>query len=285
MSPRQRLDVLLVERQLAESREQAQRLIRSGKVKVGGRISDKPGVAIDIAAAVEILAPASRFVSRGGEKLQGALDAFPVSPQDCTCLDLGASTGGFTDCLLQAGAQRVYAVDVGRAQLHEKLRADDRVIVLEEVNARALTRDLIPEPITFCTGDLSFISLLKVMPAAVGLLNKGANAILLVKPQFEAGPRHVRRGGVVTDPAVHRQVLQDVLQGLAALALAPKDIMLSPLRGPAGNREYLVWLVKGIDIRDQTDTMENEQATLAPQMVATIDRTVEMAFSDKKVDE
>lgn len=245
MSPKLRLDVLLVEKALAESREQAQRLIRAGRVTVGGRLADKPGVATDVAAEVAVTAPASRFVSRGGEKLQAALDRFSVSPREAVCMDIGSSTGGFTDCLLQAGARKVYAVDVGRAQLHERLRADERVVVLEAVNARELSAAQIPEPIDFCTADVSFISLLKVIPAAWPLLKDGAQAIFLVKPQFEAGPKHVRKGGVVIDPAIHRDVLRKVGDGMNQIGFSIRGLMPSPLKGPAGNREYLIWLQKG----------------------------------------
>lgn len=265
MTSKKRLDVLLVDRGLAESREQAQRLIRAGLVTIDGRLSDKPGVAIDAAADVAVAGPASRFVSRGGEKLQSALDRFGISLANRICLDLGASTGGFTDCLLQAGAAKVYAVDVGRAQLHEKLRADPRVVVLESVNARNLGPQHVSDPIEFLSADVSFISLLKVIPAARPLLTQGSTVIVLVKPQFEAGPKHVRKGGVVTDPAIHVQVLRQVIEGLSGCDLVFQGLAPSPLKGPAGNREYLLWLAS-----------DAEPGTTA--MDSPIDAAVEEAF-------
>jgi len=242
MPKRTRLDVLLAEQGLAESREKAQRLIRAGQVTVDGRRIDKPGTAVQPQARIELSALGPRFVSRGGEKLQGALERFGLDPKGRTCLDLGASTGGFTDCLLQAGARRVYAVDVGHGQLHERLRADPRVVLREGLNARNLDLAAVDgERIDFCTADLSFISLLKVAAAAARVLAPGAILVALVKPQFEAGRRHVRRGGRVADPAAHREALGGVVAGIAAEGFDFQDVCPSPLRGPAGNREYLAW--------------------------------------------
>ncbi|MCX7016333.1 MAG: TlyA family RNA methyltransferase [Candidatus Sumerlaeota bacterium] len=235
-----RLDLLLVERGLAESRERAQRLIRAGQVSVAGELVDKPGAAVASEARIEVASLGERFVSRGGEKLQAALERFALSPAGLICMDLGASTGGFTDCLLQAGALKVYAIDVGHGQLHEKLRADPRVVSREGVNARELKSDTVDgEPIQFCTADLSFISLLKVIPAAAPLLAPGAALVVLVKPQFEAGRQHVRRGGRVLDPSVHRKVLRRALDGIVSEGFGFQGLCASPLRGPAGNREYL----------------------------------------------
>jgi len=245
MPKRIRLDVLLYERGLAESREKAQRLIRAGQVSVNGRLVDKPGAAVEPEAKIELTDLGPRFVSRGGEKLQAALDGFGLDPAGRVCLDLGASTGGFTDCLVQAGARRVYAVDVGHGQLHERLRADPRVISREGLNARALDSGVVDgESIEFCAADVSFISLLKTVPAAAALLAPGADLVVLVKPQFEAGRRHVRRGGRVVDPEVHRETLEHVLTGLAAEGFDFQGVLPSPLRGPAGNREYLAWFRK-----------------------------------------
>lgn len=266
-----RLDILVAEQGLAESREQAQRLIRAGRITVNGRVADKPGVSFDPRCAVALSGPASRFVSRGGEKLQAALEAFGLSPQDQVCLDVGASTGGFTDCLLQGGARRVYAVDVGRAQLHEKLRADERVVVLEGVNARGLPPEMIGGQIEFCTADVSFISLLKVMPAVCAVLGEGATAVLLIKPQFEAGARYVRKGGVVRDPQVHRAVLRQVIQGLGEIGFEWRGLIVSPLRGPAGNREYLAW------VRYQPGAGGE-----SPGLDEAIDLAVAAAFADER---
>jgi len=237
----ERLDILLVERKLAESREQAQRLIQAGQVRVNGRVAPKPGhrFARDSAVEVEI---GPRFVSRGGEKLAAALDAFALDVAGCICLDVGSSTGGFTDCLLQRGAARVYAVDVGRGLLHWKLRNDPRVVLLEGVNARHLTEGDLPEPAGFAAVDVAFISLTKILPAVIRLLQPSAGVVTLIKPQFEAGREHVRRGGVVTDPAVRAAVLERIRGfGTRELGLEWQGACASPLKGPAGNVEYLAW--------------------------------------------
>jgi 23S rRNA (cytidine1920-2'-O)/16S rRNA (cytidine1409-2'-O)-methyltransferase len=247
MAKRIRLDILLTERGLAESREKAQRLIRAGQVFIGGQRIDKPGAAVAPDAELTVVALGPRFVSRGGKKLQSALERFNLSPAGKVCLDLGASTGGFTDCLLQAGAARVYAIDVGKSQLHEKLRGDPRVISREGLNARYLDREAIGEPIEFCTGDLSFISLLKVIPAVGPLMAPGAALAVLVKPQFEAGREHVRKGGVVTGPDIHRETLLRVLRGISSDGFDFRAAAPSPLRGPAGNREYLAWFVRSAE--------------------------------------
>ncbi len=244
MAKRIRIDVLLAERGLAESCEKAQRMIRAGQVSSGGQLLDKPGSTIAPDAELTVRSLWPRFVSRGGEKLQRALDCFALNPAGKVCLDLGASTGGFTDCLLQAGAARVHAIDVGRSQLHEKLLNDPRVVSREQFNARYLDRGTIGEPIEFCTGDLSFISLLKVIPAAAPLMAPGAILAVLVKPQFEAERRHVRKGGVVLDPDVHRECLLRVLRGIACEGFDFQAAAPSPLRGPAGNREYLAWFIR-----------------------------------------
>lgn len=225
-------------RGLVESRSQARALIMAGAVRVGGRVIDKPGMPLP-EGALEI-AGGGRFVSRGGEKLQRALDRFPLDPAGAVCADLGASTGGFTDCLLQAGAARVYAVDVGRGQLHWKLRQDERVVVIERQNARYL--ESLPEPVALVVADLSFISLALILPTMRRLLAPAGEAVTLVKPQFEAGREAVGKGGVVRDPATHRAVLHRFLddarrEGFLTLGLIP-----SPLRGPAGNVEFLAHL-------------------------------------------
>jgi 23S rRNA (cytidine1920-2'-O)/16S rRNA (cytidine1409-2'-O)-methyltransferase len=264
MPKKTRLDLLMAQRGLAESRERAQRLIRAGLVVVEGRRIDKPGTAVPSEAAVVVNSAGPRFVSRGGEKLQAGLDRFALSPRGRVCLDLGASTGGFCDCLLQAGALRVHAVDVGRGQLHERLRADPRVISHERLNARRLTREILGETVGFCTADLSFISLLTVIPAAAPLMEPDAPLAALIKPQFEAGRRHVRRGGVVLDPKVHRDVLERVLSGIAELGFDFRGLTVSPLRGPAGNREYLAWLARAPGSPPPPDAIEAAVAEAFP---------------------
>lgn len=236
---KRRLDQLLVERGLAESRERAQRLIRAGGVKVGNQPADKPGHAY--AEDVEItVAERERYVGRGGYKLEAALKHFDVAVSGRVALDVGASTGGFTDCLLQHGAAHVYAVDVGAGQLHWNLRNDPRVTVLERVNARYLEPDQF-DPAPACAAmDVSFISLTKVLPAVTQVLVPGALLITLIKPQFEAGREQVGRGGVVRDPSVHEQVIEQVRAfGTGTIGLAWRGVCPSPLKGPAGNIEFL----------------------------------------------
>lgn len=238
---RRRLDQLLVERGLAESREQAQRLIRAGSVRVAGQVHTQPGRLLDPGAALEVEAPA-RYVGRGGEKLEAALRHFAVDVAGRVCLDVGASTGGFTDCLLQHGASRVYALDVGRGQLHWKLRKDVRVVVIEGVNARYLRAGDLPETPTMATVDVSFISLEKVLPAVTAILAPDADLITLIKPQFEAGRHEVRRGGVVRDSAVREAVVARVRAfGEETLGLEWRGVYESPIRGPAGNVEFLAY--------------------------------------------
>lgn len=242
---RERLDEALVARGLAESRSQARALIMAGIVRAGGRVVDKPGMPTP-AGALEVLS-GGRFVSRGGEKLQGALDRFPIAPQGLVCADLGASTGGFTDCLLQAGAAKVYAVDVGRGQLHWKIRQDSRVVVIERQNARYLER--LPELVSLVVADLSFISLALILPTIRRLLVPGGQTLTLVKPQFEAGRDAVGKGGVVRDPATHRAVLRRFLDDARREGFAVLGLIGSPLRGPAGNVEFLAHLrVAGADL-------------------------------------
>ena len=256
---KERLDVLLVERGLAASRSQAQRLIRAGLVRVAGQISDKPGTQVPVGAEIALEAR-PRFVSRGGEKLEAALVRFDLDVTGAVAADVGASTGGFTDCLLQHGASRVYAVDVGYGQLDWRLRNDPRVVVVERTNARYL--ESLPEPVDLVIADVSFISLGLVLPSAVRWLAplyehtesspreaercKG-QVVALIKPQFEAGRRDVAKGGVVRDPAVHRRVLEQVLNIAAGLGLGLRGLMPSPLRGPAGNIEFLGWWGMGAE--------------------------------------
>jgi len=235
-----RLDSLLVERGLVESRSLAQRLIRAGEVLVDGQLADKPGADVAESAGI-VLKAKPRFVSRGGEKLAAALERFPVDVGGLVAADIGASTGGFTDCLLQHGAAQVYAIDVGYGQLAWELRQDARVVVMERVNARYLAA--LPELVDVIVSDVSFISLRIVYATAVQWLKPGGTVISLIKPQFEAGREHVGKGGVVRDPAVHRQVLETVTAEMAALGLGLRGLMVSPLLGPAGNVEFLGWWI------------------------------------------
>jgi len=238
------LDVLLVERGLAESRTQAQRLIRAGLVRVAGQVADKPGTQVATDAGITLQAR-PRFVGRGGKKLEAALVRFGLDVAGAVAADVGASTGGFTDCLLQHGACRVYAIDVGYGQLDWRLRNDPRVVVMERTNARYL--ESLPEPVDLATADVSFISLGLILPAVVRWLRPGGQVVALIKPQFEAGRREVGKGGVVRDPEVHQRVLERVLGVAADLGLGLCELMPSPLRGPAGNVEFLGWWGPGAD--------------------------------------
>ena len=236
-----RLDRLVMARHLAPSRHQAEAAIRAGEVYVEGRRLEKPGLLVAAEAVVERRARRPVFVSRGGTKLAAAIDAFGVDPTGRVVLDVGASTGGFTDCILQRGARRVYAVDVGRGQLHWRLRQDPRVVSLEGRHAARLRPGDLPEVADLATVDCSFISVLKVLPAIQQLVRPGGLLLVLVKPQFEAGPKAAPRG-VVRDPAVHEAVLRRVVEQAVGLGLAPEGVVASPLLGPAGNREFFVAL-------------------------------------------
>jgi 23S rRNA (cytidine1920-2'-O)/16S rRNA (cytidine1409-2'-O)-methyltransferase len=234
-----RLDVLLAERGLVESREQGRRLIQAGQVLLGDQVIDKPGTQVPADAELRLKATLP-YVSRGGLKLAAALDAFGIGPAGKVCLDVGASTGGFTDCLLQHGATRVYAVDVGYGQLAWRLRQDPRVVVMERTNVRYL--ELLPELCDLATIDVSFISLELVLPVVMHLVRPGADIIPLIKPQFEAGKGQVGKGGVVRDPAIHQTVLEKVLGWAQNHGLAVLGLIRSPLEGPAGNVEFLAHL-------------------------------------------
>jgi 23S rRNA (cytidine1920-2'-O)/16S rRNA (cytidine1409-2'-O)-methyltransferase len=236
-----RLDERLVADGLAESRAKAQALVMSGVVAVDGAVIDKPGTRVASEAAVELRATGSRFVSRGGDKLAGALDDLGVDPAGRTCLDLGASTGGFTDCLLQAGARRVFAVDVGYGQLDAKLRGDPRVIVLERINARSLAPAQIPEPVELVVADLAFISLRLVVPALAAVA-PAAEWLLLVKPQFEVGREQVGKGGVVREDALRVAAVDAVREACVALGWAEIGRADSRVHGPKGNREIFLHL-------------------------------------------
>ena len=244
---RRRLDAELVRRGLAGSRTEAAEAIRGGQVTVRGTQAEKPSTLVAADEPVALTATPRRFASRGGEKLDAALDRFGVDVQGRRCLDAGASTGGFTDCLLRRGASAVIAVDVGYGQLAWALRTDPRVIVLERTNVRDLEADALPFRPSFVAADLSFISLRLVLGPLADAAEGAAEFVLLVKPQFEAGREDVGSGGVVRDPAVWRRVIQEVADACREVGLAPGAVMVSPLLGPAGNAEFLLRAVRGAE--------------------------------------
>ena len=245
MSEKKRLDVLLTERGLQESRQRAQAVIMSGEVFVNGQRVDKPGTAVAEDAQIEVRGGTLAYVSRGGLKLEKAMAAFPIDLNGAVCADIGASTGGFTDCMLQNGAEKVYAVDVGYGQLAWKLRSDPRVVCLERTNARYLTHEQVPDELDFASVDVSFISLKLILPPLNGLLKNGGHAVCLVKPQFEAGREKVGKKGVVRDPAVHQEVLEHFLEHAKKSDFTVLGLTYSPIRGPEGNIEYLGYLERG----------------------------------------
>lgn len=242
---KERLDVLLVSRGLAQSREKAKAVIMSGEVLVNGQREDKAGSMFDTAVEITLKHPPLKYVSRGGLKLEKAIQTYELNLEGKVCMDIGSSTGGFTDCMLQNGAAKVYAVDVGYGQLAWKLRSDPRVVCLERTNARYLSRQEIPEEPDFSSVDVSFISLKLILPAIAGVLREGGQAAALIKPQFEAGREKVGKKGVVRDPAVHAEVLEHFLDHARESGFTVLDLSYSPVRGPEGNIEYLGYLVKG----------------------------------------
>ena len=242
---KKRLDVLLVEQGLADSRQKAQAMIMAGQIYAGERRCDKAGQTLDDGTVLEIRGQAIPYVSRGGLKLEKAMKSFPITLKDKIAADIGASTGGFTDCMLKNGASKVYAVDVGYGQLAWAIRNDPRVVCLERTNARYLTREQIPEPLDFASVDVSFISLGLILPALRPLLRDGGEAVALVKPQFEAGREKVGKKGVVRDPAIHLEVLGQFLYQADQSDFSVKELDFSPIRGPEGNIEYLGYLCVG----------------------------------------
>ena len=247
---KKRLDVLMAERGLAESREKAKALIMSGVVYAGGVRADKAGTSYDEEIPLEIRGEKPRYVSRGGLKLEKAMQVFPIDIRGSICLDVGSSTGGFTDCMLQNGAARVYSIDVGRGQLDWKLRNDPRVVCMERTNIRYVQPEDLPEKGSFSSIDVSFISLVKVLLPVRDLLEEDGRIVCLIKPQFEAGREKVGKKGVVRDPKVHEEVIRKVVLYAAGIGLVPLALDFSPVKGPEGNIEYLCFLAK----------MENERA-------------------------
>ncbi len=240
--PKQRLDVLVVSLGLCDSREQAQRLILAGEVSVKGQVISKPGTKVDDSLPVTVRNK-PKYVSRGGLKLEGALKAFPVPAEGKVCLDIGSSTGGFTDCLLQNGALRVHAVDVGTNQLVWKLRTDPRVIVKEQFNARYMTPEDLGEKVQLIVSDVSFISLTKILPAAYGCLEEGGDLLVLIKPQFELQPEDIGPGGIVRDPALHQRAVDKIHDFVVnELHREWMGVADSPIKGMEGNTEFLAWL-------------------------------------------
>lgn len=241
---KKRIDVLLFERGLAPSREKARTLIMAGSVYVNNQKFDKPGDTVSDDAEIEVRGSTLKYVSRGGLKLEKAMQLFPIDLNGKICMDIGASTGGFTDCMLQNGAQRVYSVDVGYGQLAWQLRQDPRVVNLERTNARYLTREQVPEEIDFFSVDVSFISLRIILPAVRPLLRDGGLAVCLIKPQFEAGREKVGKKGVVRDRAVHEEVVETICRFALENGYSVLGLTFSPVKGPEGNIEYLVYLEK-----------------------------------------
>ena len=239
---KERLDVLLVQRGLAPSREKAKTMIMEGNVFVDQQREDKAGSFFDVEAKIEVRGNTLRYVSRGGLKLEKAMEAFGLDLSGCVCMDIGASTGGFTDCMLQNGAAKVYAVDVGYGQFAWKLRQDPRVVCMEKTNIRYVTPDQIGEPLDFASVDVSFISMTKVLEPAKALLREGAQMVCLIKPQFEAGKDKVGKKGVVREQSTHREVIEKVIAYARGLGFRVLHLDYSPVKGPEGNIEYLVHL-------------------------------------------
>lgn len=239
MKHKERLDMLLTEKGLCDSRSRAQALIMSGEVYVNGQKCDKAGTAVDVEAEIEVRGNVCPYVSRGGLKLEKALRDFGVDPAGYVCSDSGASTGGFTDCLLQKGAKKVFAIDVGYGQLAWSIRTDPRVVCMERTNIRYVTPERLGEPLDLSVIDVSFISLRIVLPAVKALLKPTGQVLCLIKPQFEAGKEKVGKKGVVRDPAVHAEVLENFLSLAASLDLTVRNLTFSPVKGPEGNIEFL----------------------------------------------
>ena len=263
---KKRLDVELVDRGLVQRRERAKVVIMEGLVYVNGQKSDKAGTPVKEDDRIEVRGETLRYVSRGGKKLEKAMQVFPVVLEGCTCMDIGASTGGFTDCMLQNGAVKVYAVDVGYGQLAWSLRTDERVVNLERTNIRYITEEQVPQPVDFISVDVSFISLTLVLPVAHRLLKDGAQMVCLVKPQFEAGRDKVGKKGVVRDPQIHREVIRKVIDCAAELGFWVRGLDFSPIKGPEGNIEYLLFLQK-----PQQEALPPEETVAEEQIAGVVD--------------
>lgn len=261
-----RLDQYLVQHGMIQSRERAKALIMAGVVFVNEQKVDKAGEMIKEDAKVEVRGHDIGYVSRGGLKLEKAMQCFPLTPNGKVCMDIGASTGGFTDCMLQNGAVKVYAVDVGYGQLAWSLRTDERVVNLERTNIRYITEEQVPQPVDFISVDVSFISLTLVLPVAHRLLKDGAQMVCLVKPQFEAGKDKVGKKGVVRDPQIHREVIRKVIDCAAELGFWVRGLDFSPIKGPEGNIEYLLFLQK-----PQQEALPPEETVAEEQIAGVVD--------------
>ena len=244
MTNKKRLDVAMVERGLAESRQKAQAIIMAGQVYVDDQKVDKAGAPVKEEQVIQVRGKTLRYVSRGGLKLEKAMACWPITLEGAVCADIGASTGGFTDCMLQNGASKVYAVDVGYNQLDYRLRTHPQVVCMERTNARYLTKEQIPEPLDFFSVDVSFISLTKVLLPVRNLMEENGEIAALIKPQFEAGREKVGKKGVVRDPAVHKEVIEMVISYAKSISFGVRHLEFSPIKGPEGNIEYLVHLVR-----------------------------------------
>ena len=260
---KERLDVLLVQLGLANSRELAKAYIMAGNVYVDGQKEDKAGTKVAVNADIEVKGSQMKYVSRGGYKLEKAINEFGVELEGKICLDIGASTGGFTDCMLQNGASKVYAIDVGYGQFAWKLRQDERVVCLEKTNVRYVTHEQVPDEGDFASIDVSFISLTKVLPAVLGVLGANGQLVCLIKPQFEAGREKVGKKGVVRDINVHREVIEMIVNYVRAQNVGILALDFSPIKGPEGNIEYLIYLDKS-----QTGMTEEEVAARLEEVVA-----------------
>ena len=260
-SMKERLDVILVRQGYAPSREKAKAILMAGNVFVDGQREDKAGTTFDENKIhIEVKGSTLKYVSRGGLKLEKALEEFPIALTHAVCMDIGASTGGFTDCMLQNGAGCVYSIDVGHGQLDWKLRNDERVVCMEKTNFRYVTADDIKEPIDFASVDVSFISLTKILLPAWNLLKSNGSMVCLIKPQFEAGKDKVGKKGVVREPDVHEEVVHKVIDYADLVGFEVKGLTYSPIKGPEGNIEYLVYLVKRVEISEEIRTMREAEA-------------------------
>ena len=272
---KERLDVLLVKRNLAESREKAKALIMSGIVYVNGQKEDKAGTTFEETAPIEVRGSTLKYVSRGGLKLEKAMDCFGVRLDGKICMDVGASTGGFTDCMLQNGAVKVYSVDVGHGQLAWKLRNDERVVCMEKTNIRYVTPEDIADPIGFASIDVSFISLTKVLGPVKALLEDNGQIVCLIKPQFEAGREKVGKKGVVREPAVHLEVIDMVIDYALSIGFEALNLEFSPIKGPEGNIEYLLYLQKHPEDQEAEYAVRREAAADPKAVVAEVHQTLD----------
>ena len=274
---KERLDVLLVQKGLAASREKAKTMIMEGNVFVNNNREDKPGSVFSDDCQIEIHGKTLQYVSRGGLKLEKAMKHFGITLEGKVCMDIGASTGGFTDCMLQSGAQKVFAVDVGYGQFAWKLRQDPRVVCMEKTNIRYVTPEQIGEPLDFASVDVSFISLTKVLGPARELLKDGAEMVCLIKPQFEAGREKVGKKGVVRDKKVHEEVIVKVIEFASSIGFAILGLEYSPIKGPEGNIEYLVW-IKKLAVSERAAADDDTSLTLPASI--DIHETVEAAHGE-----